>query len=116
MIVFKCENKDCTYPDYKESYPTDDNIICRCGATAMGHYSNVEDLAKKLAFEEEEREYEDEDVPMEEDDPSGLYYIGNYDEEEVAKCPGCNIPSDGYCDECENDDPELFKLMHPEEE
>ena len=50
-IVFKCENPDCVYPDYVEVYPVDDNIICRCGSTAMGHHKNVEDLGKKAAFE-----------------------------------------------------------------
>ena len=41
-IVFKCENS-CGDPDQVIFDPMDDNMICVCGGSKWGHYTNVED-------------------------------------------------------------------------
>ena len=53
-IVYKCTNPECEYPDHIEYDPMDDNVICSCGSTAMGHHTNKEDLVKKQEFEKKE--------------------------------------------------------------
>jgi len=51
-IVFKCDNPECNAPDVVEYYPQDDNIPCVCGkGTQWGHWKNVEDIAKRDAYE-----------------------------------------------------------------
>ena len=57
-IVYKCQNEACEYPDVVLHDPMDDNLICSCGSTAMGHHTNVEDLQKKARFEEKYKEEE----------------------------------------------------------
>ena len=51
-IVYKCENPDCTYPDEVIDNPMDDNVICLCGSTAMGHHKNIEDKSTREKWEE----------------------------------------------------------------
>ena len=40
-IVYKCEDKDCKFPDVELVHPVDDNIVCMCGKTKWGHKDNV---------------------------------------------------------------------------